>query len=267
MNTHSMITLHTGRIMPVIGIGTWQLDEPEKAIESALSLGYPMIDTSGDYGTQPGIAQGLERSGILRGEVYIVTKVEEDEDAYQSAKRNVGELGIDSADLILIHRPPEEGVGERLWEGLMRARQEGITADIGVSNYSTGQIDKLIAASGEVPVVNQIEWSPFGHSEDMRTYCADKGIIIQAYSPLTRHTMLDDARLGSIARAYGKSPAQIVLRWNLERATVPLPKASKPEHQRENIEVFDFELSERDVETINALNKHYSALGDRLQYI
>lgn len=267
MDTHSRIELHTGRTMPLIGLGTWKLENAASATESALELGYPMIDTSGDYGTQPGIAKGLERSGVPRDDIFIVTKIEEDEDAYESAERNVGELGIESADLILIHRPPQEGVGERLWEGLIRAREDGVTRDIGVSNYSTAQLDTLIEASGEVPVVNQIEWSPFGFSEDMRAYCADRGIIVQAYSPLTRHEMLDDPRLGSIARAYGKSPAQIILRWNLERGTVPLPKAGKPEHQRENIEIFDFTLSERDVETLNNLNAHHSALGDRLQYI
>lgn len=267
MDTHSTINLHTGRPMPIIGLGTWKLDDAASATESALTLGYPMIDTSGDYGTQPGIAEGLERSGIPREDIFIVTKVEEDEDAYESAKRNVGELGIENADLILIHRPPEEGVGEKLWEGLIRAREDGITRDIGVSNYSTAQLGALIEASGEMPAVNQIEWSPFGFSEDMLAYCADRGIVIQAYSPLTRHEKLDDPKLGSIARAYGKSPAQIVLRWHLERGTVPLPKAGRPEHQRENIEIFDFSLSARDIETLNTLNAHYSALGDRLQYV
>ena len=267
MDRHSTINLHTGRTMPLMGLGTWKLDDAASATESALALGYPMIDTSGDYGTQPGIAEGLERSGVPREDIFIVTKVEEDEDAYESAKRNVGELGIENADLILIHRPPDEGVGETLWEGLIRARDDGITRDIGVSNYSMAQLDALIEASGVVPVVNQIEWSPFGFSEDMRAYCAERHIVIQAYSPLTRREKLQDPRIGSIARAYGKSPAQIVLRWHLERGTVPLPKANKPEHQRENIDVFDFALSARDVGTLNALNTHYSALGDRLQYI
>lgn len=267
MDRNSKVQLRTGRAMPVLGLGTWKLNEDTAgAVESALGLGYPMIDTSGDYGTQPGIAEGLWRSDVPREEIFIVTKVEETEDAYESAKRNVGELGIERADLILIHRPPEYGAGERLWDGLIRAREEGITTDIGVSNYSIDRIDALVETSGEVPVVNQIEWSPFGFSDEMDSYCRRHDIVVQAYSPLTRAERLDEPRLIALAHAYGKSAAQIVIRWNLQRGTVPLPKASHVKHQKENIEVFDFELSALDMETLNGLNKHYSALGERLQY-
>ncbi len=268
MDTNTRVRLRTGRTMPVIGLGTWQLtSDTAGAIERALELGYKMIDTSGDYGTQPGIADGLRRSGIGREDVFIVTKVEETEDAYESAKRNVGELDIGHADLILIHRPPEFGAGERLWDGLMRARQDGITRDIGVSNYSVQQLEALTETSGETPAVNQIEWTPFGHSSEMLDFCQRYGIIIQAYSPLTRGEQLSSPRLATIARAYGKKPAQIILRWNLQMGTVPLPKAGMREHQAENIAIFDFELSQADIDHLNGFNEHYSALGDRLQYV
>ena len=254
--------LRTGTPMPVMGLGTYQLTEDTAGvIQGALELGYRLIDTSGDYGTQPGIGQGIRRSGVARSDVYLVTKVEETDDAYDAARRNLEELGLDRADLILLHRPPESGAGEALWLGLMRAREEGLATDIGVSNYSTGLIDALVEATGETPAVNQIEWSPFGHSETMLRYAADNGIVIQGYSPLTRMKRLDDPLLAALADRYGKTPAQIVLRWNLQRGTVPLPKASKPEHLRENIDVFDVHIPDEDISRLNRLNERFSSLG------
>jgi diketogulonate reductase-like aldo/keto reductase len=220
-----------------------------------------MIDTSGDYGTEPGIAEAVRRSSVPREELFIVTKVEEDENARESAERNVRELGLEYADLLLIHRPPPGGSSEDLWRGLMRAREDGVARDIGVSNYSANQIDSLAAATGDVPVVNQIEWSPFGHDADMLAYCDARKIIIQAYSPLTRGERLADPVVGGVAEAHGKTPAQILLRWNLELGTVPLPKANRQEHQAENLDIFDFELSDEEISELASLNERYSALG------
>jgi 2,5-diketo-D-gluconate reductase A len=161
----------------------------------------------------------------------------------------------------LIHRPPEDGVGVELWEGLVRARKEGLARDIGVSNYSSGQLQDLARATGEVPVVNQIEWSPFGHSPPMFEFCRANGIVIQAYSPLTRAERLDDERLREIASRYERTPAQILIRWNLQLGTVPLPKANRKRHLEENIEVFDFEISDADMSALTGLNEEYSSLG------
>ncbi len=262
MNDHSSVVLATGRTMPVLGLGTWQLtNDTPGTIETALDLGYRLIDTSGDYGTQQGIGEGIRRKGMERDALYLVTKVEEDEDAYESVKKNLNELGLSFADLILIHRPPREGSGAELWRGLMRAKEEGLTKDIGVSNYSTALIEMLIEETDEVPVVNQIEWSPFGHSDDMLRFAREREIIIQAYSPLTRATRLDDESLRRVAAAYGKTPAQILLRWNLQLGVVPLPKANRREHLEENANIFDFELKEEDIGALSALNERYSALG------
>lgn len=267
MNKDTTVQLHTGNAMPVIGLGTWKLTEDTAGtIVNALEMGYPMIDTSGDYGTQPGIGQGLKQSGLDRDAFYIVTKVEETDDAYEATKKNLQELDIEYADLMLIHRPPQDGVGQELWQGLMQAKREGLTKDIGVSNYSIEQLKELADSTKEAPTVNQIEWSPFGHSQSMLEYANDTGMVIQAYSPLTRNTKLNMAALDTIADAHGKSPAQIVIRWNLQLGVVPIPKASKVEHLQENIEVFDFELSEEDMATLTDLNTGYSALGSKLQY-
>lgn len=262
MDPRSSVSLHSGNTMPVMGLGTWQLtDDTAEAVAAALKLGYPMIDTSGDYGTQPGIGEALERSGVAREDVYLVTKVEETDDAYEAARRNLAELRLDHADLILIHRPPRSGAGEKLWTGLIRARSDGLTTDIGVSNYSTEQIDALIDATGETPAVNQIEWSPFGHSGDMLRYAQGKDMVVQAYSPLTRAKRLEDDKLSEIAADLDRSPAQVLIRWNLQRGTVPIPKANRRSHQEENIDVFDFEIGEEQMAALDRLNERYSSLG------
>ncbi len=254
--------LHTGNTIPVIGLGTWKLTrDTADAIRTALQVGYRLIDTSGDYGTQEGIGEGIRRSGLPRPDFYLVTKVEDTDDAYEALGRNLDELGLDHADLVLIHRPPQDGVGEILWQGLIRAKENGLAVDIGVSNYSAAAIDALAEATGVVPAVNQIEWSPFGHSEDMLRHAEENAIVLQAYSPLTRMTRLDDPTLATIAERYDKTPAQILLRWDVQHGVVPLPKAGSREHLEENLDIFDIRLAKADMQRLDALNERYSALG------
>jgi diketogulonate reductase-like aldo/keto reductase len=268
MNIDSTLQLHTGGEMPVLGLGTWQLThDTAGTVEEALRLGYRMIDTSGDYGTQPGVGEAIRRSGLERGRIYLVTKVEEDEDAYEATVRNLRELGLEYADLMLIHRPPARGAGRELWEGLIRARDNGLTRDIGVSNYSIDQIEELIETTGDVPAVNQIEWTPFGWSREMLDYCRERGIVIQAYSPLTRTKRFDEERLVELAAEYDRTPAQLLLRWNLQLGVVPLPKANRRDHLKENLGVFDFELADDHVAELNQFNQQWSALGRTLQYV
>ena len=264
MNSNSKISLHSGRQMPIIGLGTWKLkDNTPDIIDQALGMGYTMIDTSGDYGTQPGIKQGIAKRGVRRESFYLVTKVEENENAYEASKKNLQELGLDYADLMLIHRPPPTASGsEQIWEQLIKAREDGLAKDIGVSNYSIEQIEALAESTGIWPAVNQIEWSPFGHSEEMLDFCNDNEIIIQAYSPITRQEKLEDERLTRLAEGYNKTPAQILIRWNLQLGTVPLPKANSQQHLRENIDVFDFEISDDDMSSLSDYNEMYSALGE-----
>ena len=262
MMNASTVTLHSGRSMPVLGLGTWQLnDDTAGTVEEALRLGYRMIDTSGDYGTQPGIGEAMRRTDLDRADIFLVTKVEEDEDAYEATGRNLRELGQDYADLMLVHRPPRAGAGRELWEGLIRARDEGLAVDIGVSNYSIEQIDELIDSTGETPSVNQVEWSPFGWSRELLDHAEQHGIVIQAYSPLTRARRLDNERLRSVATRHGRTPAQVLLRWGIQRGTVPLPKANRRDHLVENLEALDFELSSADLDVLNSLNERYSSLG------
>lgn len=268
MDRTSTVTLLTGRRMPVLGLGTWELTrDTAGTILHALDLGYRMIDTAVDYGSQEGIGQALSRTEVPREEIYLVHKVEEDDDAYDATRRYLDATGVDYADLMLIHRPPEDGVGEALWEGLVRARDEGLARDLGVSNYSTDEMQRLIDAVGETPVVNQIEWSPFGWSDDMLTWCNDRRVVIQGYSPLTRAERLDDEALVRIAEDYDATPAQVVLRWAMEQGVVPLPKANDRGHLEENLGAFRVTLPQAAMERLDALNENWSALGREPQYL
>lgn len=268
MDARSTVQLHTGRRMPIIGLGTWKLTRATaETVEYALEIGYRMIDTAADYGSQPGIGEALRRTGVDRKDVFLVAKVEEDEDAYEATGRYLNEMRQDYADLILIHRPPPGRIGVELWQGLMRAREAGLTRDIGVSNYTAEEIDRLVGSTGEMPVVNQIEWSPFGWSRDMLEYCRARGIVVQAYSPLTHGKRLDDERLSRLAARYGSTPAQLLLRWALQIGVVPLPKANQKDHVVENLGAFDFEISDEDMEKLSDLNERYSSLGPSLAYV
>lgn len=262
------IPLASGARMPSLGLGTWQLlGNTAGTVEAALALGYRMIDTASDYGTQRGIGAALRRSRLPRNAVYIVTKIEEDDIPADALRRNLDKLQLAMADLVLIHRPQPTGAGRSLWEGLLEAKQAGLTRDIGVSNYAIAQLETLIEASGEAPAVNQIEWSPFGHSREMMRWCRRRHIVLQAYSPLTRGLRLQDPTLQSIADQHGRTPAQIMLRWSLQSGAVPLPKANQRHHLRDNLGAFDFTLSDEAMACLNALNHHYSALGPSLHYL
>lgn len=239
--------------MPALGLGTWQLDRAAEAVEDALEIGYRMIDTSGDYGTQPAVGEGVASSSLPREEIFLVTKVEEYEDAYESSRSNLEELGTDRVDLMLIHRPPPSGAGEELWEGLLRARRDGLTREAGVSNYSTEQVERL-AESGERPVVNQVRWSPFDHDPELLEDARRTGVVLQAYSPL-KWGGADGGALAEIGRRHGKTPSQVTLRWCVQLGVVPIAKAGSAEHRRENVDIFDFELDDAEMSAIGKLNR------------
>jgi 2,5-diketo-D-gluconate reductase A len=253
--------LKSGATIPAVGLGTWQLRGGVDTVTTALELGYRLIDTAVDYGTEPAIGQAIRGSGIPREDIYLVTKVEETEDGYEATENRLRELGLDYADLVLIHRPPPDGAGELIWEGLVKARRENLVRDIGVSNYSIEQMEAVTSASGEQPLVNQIEWSPLGHSRRMLEHCREREILIQAYSPLTRAERLDDPTLVEVGERHDKTPAQVLVRWNVQLATNAIPKASTRGHLEENLNVFDFELNDSEMKRLSSLNERYSALA------
>lgn len=267
LSPQSNVMLRNGREMPVLGLGSWMLTtHTAEAVMHAFELGYRMVDTSADYKTQPGIGKAIRLSPAPRETLFITMKVEENEDGYEATVRNLKELKLAYADLVLIHRAPKTNVGEKVWRGLMRARDEGLTRTIGVCSYKVAQLQALADQTGEMPAVHQLEWSPFGHSLDMLNFCRANEIVVQAYSPLTRGKRLKDERVAAIAMKYGKTPAQVFLRWDLQHGVVPIPKAYREDHQRQNIAVFDFELEPVDMATLDALNEQFSAL-DKLDYL
>jgi diketogulonate reductase-like aldo/keto reductase len=261
--TTETVRLPTGTEMPAIGLGTWQLtgDRARDGVRHALEIGYRLVDTADDYENQPQVGEALRSSPVARDEIFLISKVEEDEDAYTATQERLRDLGADYLDLCLIHRPPPSGAGEDLWEGLLEAKRDGLAREAGVSNYSSEQVDRLIEVSGELPAVNQIEWTPFGHSPDLWQHARANGTVIQAYSPLTRATRLDDETLAEIGSVHGKTPAQVLLRWNLELGTPPVPKAGSADHREENLEVFDFELEDAEMHRLSTLNERYSSLA------
>jgi 2,5-diketo-D-gluconate reductase A len=267
LSPESNVRLRSGRDMPVLGLGSWMLTtHTAEAVMHAFELGYRMVDTSADYKTQPGIGKAIRLSQAPRESLFVSMKVEENEDGYAATVRNLQELKLAYADLVLIHRAPKTNVGEKVWRGLMRARDEGLTRTIGVCSYKVAQLQALADQTGEMPAVHQLEWSPFGHSLDMLNFCRANDIVVQAYSPLTRGKRLKDERVAAIAIKYGKTPAQVLLRWNLQHGVVPIPKAYREDHQRQNIAVFDFELDPVDMAALDALNEQFSAL-DKLEYL
>jgi diketogulonate reductase-like aldo/keto reductase len=267
LHRDSRIPLLSGNSMPVLGLGSWMLtSHTTEAVQHAFELGYRMVDTSADYMTQDGIGRAIRRFGAPRDSLFIVMKVEPEGNAYDATLRNLEELKLAYADLVLIHEAPEHGVGEPVWESLMRARDDGLTRDIGVCSYKIEQLKTLAQNTGEWPAVHQLEWTPFGHSLDMLSFCDAHEIALQAYAPLTRGKRLGDERLRDIARRRGKTPAQVMLRWNLQHGVAPIPKAYREDHQRENLDVFDFELDAADMGDLDALNESYSAL-EKLEYL
>jgi diketogulonate reductase-like aldo/keto reductase len=261
MDINSKFTLNTGVEIPIIGLGTWELTkQTSDIVQMALGIGYPIIDTSGNYDVQPAISEGIQKSGFERSTFYLQTKVEPDENTYSATITNLKELQMPYANMLILHWPPKNGFGEEQWKGLIKAKEDGLTKDIGVSNYSVEQIQGLIDATGVKPAINQIEWTPFGHDKSVLGYCQENEIIIQSYSPLTRGERLDDKTLTAIANKHDVSPSQVLIRWNLQQGIIPIIKGSTEDHLKDNINVFSFELSDKEMESLDGLNEQYSSL-------
>lgn len=262
MDPTTRITLPSGHGMPVIGLGTWQLTrDTAEAVAGAIEAGVRLIDTASDYGAQGGIGTALRRTGIPREDIFVVAKIEETDVPLDGILRDLTEMGLGYADLVLIHRPPGDGAGEFLWDGMIGARDEGLVRDIGVSNYGAELVDRLAAATGEAPAVNQVEWSPWGHDDALLAHHREAGIAVMGYCPLARGLRLDEPVPVEIARRHGRTPAQVLLRWSLQRGVVPIPKANRVDHARENLDVFGFALDEGEMARLDRLETGWSALG------
>lgn len=252
-------TLNDGNGMPIIGMGTWELEGEAcyRAVLEALRIGYRLIDTASMYHNEEEIGRAVRDSGLDRDEVFITTKVGTAEQGYEGTKAacraSLDRLGMDHVDLYLIHWPTV-GRNRETWRAMEELRSLGMVRSIGVSNFTIPMLDEIMRPGAAVPAVNQIELSPFSYDTDVIRYCTEKGIRLEAYSPLTRGACLQEKALLQIASGYGRSPAQVLLRWALQKGFTVIPKASSPDHLQENFNVFDFELYFGDMAKLDALN-------------
>jgi diketogulonate reductase-like aldo/keto reductase len=251
------LRLNTGASIPKLGLGVWQTPRGEvtqKAVEAALRLGYRHIDTARVYGNETDVGAGLRASGVPRGDVFVTTKLWNEDQGYDSALRafdaSLARLGLEYVDLYLVHWPVP---GKRLesWRALERLHADERARAIGVSNFMPRHLDELLAHANVVPAVDQVEVHPFLQQRDTRAACARHGIVVEAYSPLTHGMRLDDPTVAGVARRVGRSPAQVLLRWAIEHDLVVLPKSTRPERIAENAAIFDFTL---DREAMTALD-------------
>ena len=252
------ITLSNGIEMPLLGLGTWKMGdggEVEGAVRAALEIGYRLIDTAKLYGNEAGVGRAIRDSSIPRGEIFVTTKLWPTDffDPEKAFHASVERLGLDYVDLYLIHWPIPL-MPKSVWLSLEKIYAQKHARAIGVSNYSVNDIEALLSYASVVPAVNQVKFSPFDFKKDVLEFCSGKRIVLEAYSPLTRGGHLDDPSIALIAKRYGKSPAQVMLRWCIQHGVIAIPKSSHPARIQENADIFDFELSSEDMHTLDSLS-------------
>ncbi len=252
------VTLNTGHAMPLIGIGTWKMDdhEAERSVRAALDLGYRLIDTATLYGNERGVGRAVRGSDILREDIFVTTKLWPTDffSPQQAFDASLERLGLDYVDLYLVHWPIPM-MPKSVWFAMEKLFASKRARSIGVSNYGIGDLERLLAYATVVPAVNQVRFSPFDYAEEALKSCASRGIALQAYSPLTRGSRLHDTAVTEIADRHGKTPAQVLLRWCIEHGVSAIPKSSDSARMRENIDIFGFELSPEEVATLDALDE------------
>jgi 2,5-diketo-D-gluconate reductase A len=243
--------------MPLVGLGTWQVTGRKgyEAIRYALEVGYRLIDTATMYRNEAEVGRAVRDSGISRADLFLTTKVPPERAGRerQTLAASLGQLGTEYVDLWLVHWPPRGGARPETWRELLAARRDGLARAVGVSNYSTAQIDELIDATGEAPAVNQIPWSPWEHDAARLAHSRARGVVIEGYSPFKR-SRLREPVLREVAAAHGVTPAQVVLRWHIEHGVVVIPKSVTHDRIRSNVDVFEFSLSAEEVARIDALS-------------
>ena len=255
------IVLNDGNVMPALGFGVWQVpdDETRAAVATALATGYRGVDTAAIYGNERGTGQAIADSGLPRDEIHVTTKLWNDDQGYDSTLRAFDEsmdrLGLDYLDLYLIHWQCV-GAGKYIdtFRAFQKLKADGRVGSIGVSNFSIPTLEKLIDAVGETPAVNQIELHPLLTQTALREFHLAHGIATEAWSPLGSGRVLGNETIGAIAAEVGKTPAQVVIRWQLQLGNIVIPKSVKPQRIRSNFDVFGFELTTAQMQTVSGLD-------------
>lgn len=280
MSTVPSITLNDGKSIPQLGFGVFQIepDQTAAAVRTALEVGYRHIDTAEMYGNEKEVGQGVRDAGVDRAEVFITSKLNNGfhrpDDARRAFDATLSALGSDYVDLFLIHWPLPtlyDGDFVSTWQTLEEFAADGRARSIGVSNFQPAHLDRLAEGAQTVPAVNQIEVHPYFANDAVRAYGKAHDIATEAWSPIAQGKVLDDEVITGIAKEFGKTPAQVVLRWHIQRGDIVFPKSVSADRVRSNFEIFDFELSDQQVASISALDRGESGRTgphpDKFDYI
>ena len=258
------ITLNDGHTIPQLGFGVFQIESENtaEAVGQALKVGYRHIDTAEMYGNERQVGEAVRASGLSRGEVFMTSKLNngfhEPDDARKAFDTTLADLGFDYVDLFLIHWPlPTRYNGDFVstWRVLEEFKRGGRARSVGVSNFQIAHLERLAAETETVPAVNQIEVHPYFGNEAVRRYGEEHSIVTEAWSPIAQGEVLDDPAIKRVAEKVGKTPAQVVLRWHLQRGDIVFPKTVTPSRMEENFAVFDFELDPEDMDVLSELDQ------------
>ncbi|HET7577646.1 MAG TPA: aldo/keto reductase [Bacillales bacterium] len=254
--------LHNGVKMPWFGLGVWQVANNEEvvtAVKSALDIGYRSIDTAAAYRNEEGVGKAIKESGVAREDIFLTSKLWNDDQGYESTLQafedSLRRLETDYLDLYLIHWPVE-GKYKDSWRAMEELYEAGKIRAIGLSNFHAHHIKDILADAKVRPMVDQLEFHPLLIQEELREFCKAEQIQMEAWSPLAHGKLLEDPTLKEIGEKYGKTPAQVMIRWDLDHGVVTIPKSSNPDRIKQNSEVFDFELTSEDLAKIDALNRN-----------
>ena len=258
------IALPDGTSIPQLGFGVFQVPPEDTAatVVQAFEAGYRHIDTAQMYGNEAGVGEAIRASGLARDDLYVTTKLNNSfhrpDDARREIDASLEKLGLDQVDLFLIHWPlPTQYDGDfvQTWRALIEAQEAGKTRSIGVSNFQPAHLDRIVEETGVVPVVNQVEVHPFFTNEEVRAANQRHGVLTEAWSPIAKGTVMDDDTIGEIASLVGRTPAQVTLRWHVQRGDIVFPKSMNPDRMRQNFEIFDFELEPTHMSAIAELDR------------
>lgn len=268
MKIDSTIEMNNGVTIPRLGLGMYRSPKGRKSVSTvlhALHFGYRHVDTAALYNNEREVGEAVKECGIPREQIFITTKLWNDDHGYDKALRafekSMKELDLDYIDLYLIHWPVT-GKRKDSWKALQRIYKEGRCRSIGVSNYLIRHLEELLSETEVVPVVNQVEFSPFLYQMELLDYCRSKNIVLEAYSPITKGKRLDDENLLKIAKKYRKTAAQILIRWGLQQDLVVLVKSNRAERIEENGSVFDFKIAAEDMKFLDSLDENYRTSWD-----
>ena len=262
------IRLNDGRPMPQLGFGVWQVPnhEAKSIVTEAIAAGYRSIDTAAVYGNEEGVGEAVRAASVPREELFITTKLWNNNHGYDAAlaafDESLARLKLDFVDLYLVHWPLPRGEAYLdAWRALIRLREDGRAKSIGVSNFTIPHLKRLMEETGVAPVLNQIELHPGFQQRELRGFHAEHGIATESWSPLGKGALMADETLARIGRNYGKTPAQVILRWHLDNGLIAIPKSATPARIRENIDVFDFTLAPEDMRALAALDDKAGRVG------